>query len=55
MVLAAAKLVLNVDVLGGNQTASAYAQPTLWGWLEARERNRGRVCCAAILRRATNR
>ena len=38
MVLAAAKLVLNVDVLGGNQTASAYAQPTLWGWLEARER-----------------
>lgn len=38
MVLAAAKLVLNVDVQAGNQTASQYAQPTLWGWLEARER-----------------
>jgi hypothetical protein len=38
MVLAAAKLVLNVDVQGGNLTASEYAQPTLWGWLEARER-----------------
>lgn len=37
MVLAAAKLVLNVDVQAGNQTASQYAQPTLWGWLEARE------------------
>lgn len=38
MVLAAAKLVLNVDVQAGNQTASQYAQPTLWGWLESRER-----------------
>jgi hypothetical protein len=38
MVLAAAKLVLNVDVQAGNQTASEYAQPTLWGWLEARDR-----------------
>lgn len=38
MVLALAKLVLNVDVLAGNQTASQYAQPTLWGWLEARDR-----------------
>ena len=31
MVLAAAKLVLNVDVQAGNLTASEYAQPTLWG------------------------
>jgi len=38
MVLAAAKLVLNVDVQAGNLTASEYAQPTLWGWLESRER-----------------
>ena len=38
MVLAAARLVLNVDVQAGNQTASQYAQPTLWGWLEARDR-----------------
>lgn len=38
MVLAAAKLVLNVDVQAGNQTASQYAQPTVWGWLEARDR-----------------
>jgi hypothetical protein len=38
MVLAAAKLVLNVDVQAGNLTASEYAQPTLWGWLEAKER-----------------
>ena len=28
----AAKLVLNVDVQAGNQTASEYAQPVLWGW-----------------------
>jgi hypothetical protein len=34
----AAKLVLNVDVQAGNQTASEYAQPVLWGWLDARER-----------------
>jgi hypothetical protein len=38
MVLSAAKLVLNVDVQAGNLTASEYTQPTLWGWLEARER-----------------
>ena len=38
MVLAAAKLVLNVDVQAGNLTASEYAQPTLWGWLESRDR-----------------
>jgi hypothetical protein len=38
MVLAAAKLVLNVDVQAGNLTASEYAQPTLWGWLESRQR-----------------
>jgi hypothetical protein len=38
MVLAAAKLVLNVDVQAGNLTASEYAQPTLWGWLDARDR-----------------
>ena len=38
MVLAAAKLVRNVDVQAGNLTASEYAQPTLWGWLEARDR-----------------
>jgi hypothetical protein len=38
MVLSAAKLVLNVDVQAGNLTASEYAQPTLWGWLESRER-----------------
>lgn len=38
MVLAAAKLVLNVDVQAGNLTASEYAPPTLWGWLESRDR-----------------
>jgi hypothetical protein len=38
MVLAAAKMVLNVDVQAGNRTASEYAQPTLWGWLESRDR-----------------
>jgi hypothetical protein len=38
MVLAAAKLVLNVDVQAGNLTASEYTQPTLWGWLESRDR-----------------
>lgn len=34
----AAKLVLNVDVQAGNLTASEYAQPILWGWLDARPR-----------------
>jgi len=38
MLLSAATLVLNVDVQAGNQMASQYAQPTLWGWLEAREK-----------------
>lgn len=38
MLFTAAKLVINVDVQAGNQMASQYAQPTLWGWLEARER-----------------
>ncbi len=38
MLFSAAKLVLNVDVQAGNQTASQYAQPTLWGWLESRDR-----------------
>lgn len=38
LLFSAAKLVVNVDVQAGNQTASQYAQPTLWGWLEARER-----------------
>lgn len=38
MLFSAAKLVLNVDVQAGNQMASAYAQPTLWGWLDARDK-----------------
>ena len=38
MVLAAGKLVLNVDTQAGNQCASEYAQPTLFGWLDARDR-----------------
>jgi hypothetical protein len=38
MLFSAAKLVVNVDVQAGNQTASQYAQPTLWGWLDAREK-----------------
>ena len=38
MVLAPGKLVLNVDTQAGDQSASVYAQPTLWGWLEARDR-----------------
>jgi hypothetical protein len=38
MVLAAGKLVLNVDAQAGNQSVSEYAQPTLWGWLDARDR-----------------
>lgn len=27
-----------VDVQAGNQTANEYAQPVLWGWLDARDR-----------------
>jgi hypothetical protein len=42
MVLATGKLVLNVDALAGNQSVSEYAQPTLWGWLDARGHNCGR-------------
>ncbi|NJN05115.1 MAG: transposase [Rhodobacteraceae bacterium] len=38
MLFTAAKLVLNVDVQAGNQTASLYGQDGLWGWLEGRER-----------------
>ena len=38
MVLAAGKLVLNIDTQAGNQSASEYAQPTLWGWLDSRDR-----------------
>ena len=38
MVLAAGKLVLNVDTQAGNKSASQYAQPTRWGWLDARDR-----------------
>ena len=38
MVLAPGKLVLNVDTQAGNQNASEYAQPTLFGWLDARDR-----------------
>ena len=38
MLFSGAKLVLNVDVQAGNQVASQYAQPGLWGWLESRER-----------------
>lgn len=38
MLFTAAKLILNVDVQAGNQTASTYGLPTLMGWLDARER-----------------
>ena len=38
MVFTAAKLVVNVDVQAGNQTASLYSQDALWGWLGARDR-----------------
>ncbi len=38
MLFTAAKLILNVDVQAGNQTASTYGLPTLLGWLDARER-----------------
>jgi len=38
MLFSAAKLVLNVDVQAGNLVASQYAQPTLWGWREARDK-----------------
>jgi hypothetical protein len=38
MLFSAAKLVVNVDVQAGNRMASQYAQPMLWGLLEARDR-----------------
>lgn len=38
MAMTAAKLVMNVDAEAGNRIASAYAQPTLWGWLESHEK-----------------
>ncbi len=34
--LAPGKLVLNVDTQAGNRSASEYAQPALWGSLDAR-------------------
>jgi len=38
MFISSIRMILNVDVQAGNQTASAYALPTLWGWLESRQR-----------------
>jgi hypothetical protein len=34
--IAAIRMVLEVEVQAGNQTASKYAQPGLWAWLERR-------------------
>ena len=36
--IAAIRLVLDVEVQAGNQTASAYARPELWKWLDRRPR-----------------
>src|SRR6202162_3789761 len=36
--IAAIRMVLDVEVQAGNQTASLYAQPGLWAWLERRPR-----------------
>jgi len=36
--IAAIRMVLEVEVQAGNQTASQYAQPGLWAWLERRPR-----------------
>jgi hypothetical protein len=36
--VAAIRMVLDVEVQPGNQTASVYAQPGLWAWLERRPR-----------------
>lgn len=36
--IAAIRMVLDVEVQAGNQTASKYAQPGLWQWLERRPR-----------------
>jgi hypothetical protein len=43
----AAKLVLNVDVQAGNQTASEHAQPVLWGWQGAGRASRAASACKA--------
>ena len=37
-VMARLRMVLNVDVHPGNQMASEFAHPGLWGWLDARPR-----------------
>ena len=36
--IAAIRMVLDVEVQAGNQTASIYAQPRLWAWLDRRPR-----------------
>jgi hypothetical protein len=36
--IAAIRMVLDVEVQAGNQTASKYAQPGLWAWLDGRPR-----------------
>jgi hypothetical protein len=36
--IAAIRVVLDVEVQAGNQTASNYAQPGLWAWLDRRPR-----------------
>jgi Transposase DDE domain group 1 len=36
--MAAIRLILEVEVQAGNRTASQYAQPGLWAWLDARPR-----------------
>ncbi|HEX2238244.1 MAG TPA: transposase [Gammaproteobacteria bacterium] len=36
--IAAIRLIVEVEVQAGNQTASQYAQPGLWAWLDARPR-----------------
>jgi hypothetical protein len=38
--LAAIRMVLEVEVQPGNQTASQYAQPGLWAWLDRQPRQR---------------
>jgi DDE family transposase len=38
--IAAIRLVVEVEVQAGNRTASRYAQPGLWAWLDARPRER---------------
>jgi hypothetical protein len=50
-IIASIRMVLEVEVQAGNQTASQYAQPGLWAWLEQRPREqwpkliRGDVSC----------